>query len=228
MKYVKSCEMLCYSGYDSTFLAYGGEGSGKNYTMFGDDTNEATVGMVNRLFEHLFTNIRADAGTGKQYLVAISFVQLLHESFQDLMVPYGTRTKRTLVGEDDTIGTHLMDVTKEVVDSQSALELAYKKGMECLRAHRESKDAEAIFKESLILEIIVESNQPADGQNSYRKGRIRFVTMPGGGIGDDARLRSRSVSALNNVLGSIEEGNGDFGQVGWQRVHATRDLYLGQ
>ena len=220
--------MLCYSGYDSTFLAYGGEGSGKNYTMFGDDQNEATVGMVNRLFEHLFTNIRADAGTGKQYLVAISFVQLLHESFQDLMVPYGSRTKRTLVGEDDTIGTHLMDVTKEVVDSQSALEMAYKKGMECLRAHRESKDAEAIFKESLILEIIVESNQPADGQNSYRKGRIRFVTMPGGGIGDDARLRSRSVSALNNVLGSIEEGNGDFGQVGWQRVHATRDLYLGQ
>ena len=207
------------AGYDSTLLVYGGAGSGKNYTLFGKDQDsneqdEDSAGMVSRLFEHLFTNIRADAGTGKQYLVAITFVQLCHENFQDLLVPFGSRTKRPLVGEDEIVGTHLIDVTQEVVDSQAALELAYKKGRQCLQAHRENKGAEAILKESLILEVAVESNQPVDGQNSYCKGRVRFVKIAGGGIGDDAQQRSRSVGALHNVLASIEEGNGDFSQVG--------------
>ena len=206
------------AGYDSTFLVYGGVGSGKSYTLFGNEQDgneqdEANAGMVNRLFEHLFTNIRADAGTGKQYLVAMSFVQLSHENFQDLLVPFGSRTKRPLVGEDEIVGTHLIDVTQEVVDSQAALELTYKKGTQCLQAYRESKGTDSILQESLILEVAVESNQPVDGLNSYCKGRIRFVKMPGGGIGDEAQQRSRSVGALHNVLASIEEGNGDFSQV---------------
>ena len=76
-----------FEGFNSTILAYGSTGSGKTYTMFG---NEDNPGIIFRTINQILNNME-DNGINLLYDLQISFIEIYNESIYDL-----------LTGEDKT------------------------------------------------------------------------------------------------------------------------------
>lgn len=68
-------------GYNGTILTYGQTGTGKTYTMIGED--EERRGIIPRALEEIFTHIEQDINYC--YDVQIGFVQIYMEMLQDLL-----------------------------------------------------------------------------------------------------------------------------------------------
>ncbi len=68
-------------GYNGTIFAYGQTGTGKTYTMEGND-NERDKGIIPRSIDWIFTNIKNYAN--QHFLVRDSFVEIYNEECRDL------------------------------------------------------------------------------------------------------------------------------------------------
>lgn len=76
------------AGYNGTILAYGQTGTGKTFTMEGDQNdkwNPVKMGMIPRSFKHIFEHINSTPDT--QFLVYASFIELYKEQLRDLLSP---------------------------------------------------------------------------------------------------------------------------------------------
>jgi hypothetical protein len=108
----------CFDGYNATIFAYGQTGSGKTHTMgmgMEDNTNvpDAELGIVPRAINHIFTRLDAMkqaaahgdvSGPTDEYLIRVSFVEILREKVQDLLIdaPHEPQYNRPSVpGEDE-------------------------------------------------------------------------------------------------------------------------------
>jgi kinesin family protein 3/17 len=60
-------------GYNGTIFAYGQTGTGKTYTMEGED-NQQEKGIIPRSIDWIFSNIKSY--TNQQFLVRVSFVEI--------------------------------------------------------------------------------------------------------------------------------------------------------
>ena len=74
-------------GYNGTIFAYGQTGTGKTYTMEGND-NETDKGIIPRSIDWIFNNIKNYPA--QQFLVRVSFVEIYNEEVRDLL----SKTKR--------------------------------------------------------------------------------------------------------------------------------------
>jgi len=88
----------CFEGFDCTVFTYGARGSGKTHSMIGDFEADDEEGLMYRAIEQVFTNIKAASGTGQQFLVQFSFVQVCANQCHDLLFePTGKK------GESDKV-----------------------------------------------------------------------------------------------------------------------------
>ena len=72
-------------GYNATVFAYGQSGSGKTYTMTGDLSKKEKHGMMPQVVEHLFSQIKAQTSSSKQFKVKVSYVELYLGKSRDLL-----------------------------------------------------------------------------------------------------------------------------------------------
>ncbi|ANB13419.1 Kip1p [Sugiyamaella lignohabitans] len=91
-----------YSGMNCTVFAYGQTGTGKTYTMSGDDsTNLDTcayeAGIIPRVLFKLFADV---ASRGYDYAVTCSFVELYNEELKDLLVDEDEAPKKLRLFDD--------------------------------------------------------------------------------------------------------------------------------
>ena len=79
----------CIDGVNSTLFAYGQTGSGKTYTMVGKTDCEANLGLVPRVFDHLFTRITEKqdehAESGLTFKCKCAFLEIYNETITDLL-----------------------------------------------------------------------------------------------------------------------------------------------
>ena len=72
------------AGYNATVFAYGATGSGKTHTMMGTDSQPGiTPRAIQRLFKLISEN--SQSKTGMMFMVRMSFVELYHKDFRDLL-----------------------------------------------------------------------------------------------------------------------------------------------
>jgi len=71
-------ESVC-NGYNSTIFAYGCSGTGKTYTMFGQEND---LGVIPRACESIFRNMNKDLLT---WSIKFSFIEIYNENIRDLL-----------------------------------------------------------------------------------------------------------------------------------------------
>ena len=74
-------------GYNGTIFAYGQTGTGKTFTMQGDQKNELLKGIIPRTFEQIFNTIHGTDHT--EFLVSCTMLELYNEEVYDLLQKKG-------------------------------------------------------------------------------------------------------------------------------------------
>ncbi|KAL0717489.1 hypothetical protein Bca4012_066811 [Brassica carinata] len=110
------------SGYNTSVLSYGQNGSGKTYTMWGpagsmleDPSPKGEQGLAPRIFQMLFSEIeREKMKSDVNYQCRCSFLEIYNGQISDLI----DQTQRNLKIKDDAKnGTYVENLTAEYVDS---------------------------------------------------------------------------------------------------------------
>ncbi|VDN07186.1 unnamed protein product [Thelazia callipaeda] len=110
-------EMLdhAFEGYNVCIFAYGQTGSGKSYTMMGKPNDEAEMGIIPRLCNHLFQKIHDNLDSNLKYSVEVSYMEIYCERVRDLLNPSSGGNLR--VREHPLLGPYVDDLTKLAVCS---------------------------------------------------------------------------------------------------------------
>uniref|UniRef100_A0A158Q8M3 Kinesin-like protein unc-104 n=1 Tax=Elaeophora elaphi TaxID=1147741 RepID=A0A158Q8M3_9BILA len=110
-------EMLdhAFEGYNVCIFAYGQTGSGKSYTMMGKPNDEAEMGIIPRLCNHLFQKIHGNSDLNLKYSVEVSYMEIYCERVRDLLNPSNGGNLR--VREHPLLGPYVDDLTKLAVCS---------------------------------------------------------------------------------------------------------------
>ena len=160
-------------GYNGTIFAYGQTGTGKTYTMEGED-NQQEKGIIPRSIDWIFSNIKNY--TNQQFLVRVSFVEIYNEEVRDLLSK--VKRQKLNVREKDKV-FYLEDVTIfQTENSQQTLEIM-KKGR-VNRATGATKMNPGSSRSHSIFSIIVESSTlDENNQAHYKVGKLNLVDLAG-------------------------------------------------
>lgn len=107
-------------GYNATIFAYGAYGAGKSYTMFGNNNN--SPGIIPRAIENVFQHVNNSKREELNALfnVEISFIELYHNSYRNLLKPITDELARLEVIEDENLsGSELDDLLEKTLSSAS-------------------------------------------------------------------------------------------------------------
>ncbi|KAG7193670.1 uncharacterized protein KQ657_000355 [Scheffersomyces spartinae] len=117
--YEKSCSEIVQrfltDGYNGTVFAYGMTGSGKTYSMKG---NELDPGFVELAVNDLFNKIENETNS-KTHTVAISYLEIYNEKIIDLLNP--TNVAELKIRDDPVYGTKIIGITSPTIDSRDQL-----------------------------------------------------------------------------------------------------------
>lgn len=117
--YLRSCSPLVTSflseGFNATVFAYGMTGSGKTFSMRGDDANP---GFVRLAIDDIFAKIDMDRHS-KQYSLHINYLEIYNEKIMDLLAPSSSATAQDLKIRDDAVyGTKIIGITTQQISSK--------------------------------------------------------------------------------------------------------------
>lgn len=117
--YDRSCSHIVKSflheGYNSTLFAYGMTGSGKTYSMRGEDHDP---GFVRLAIDEIFQKI--DLDSSKKYELNASYLEIYNEKIIDLLLTGPTSTDLK-IRDDPEFGTKIVGVSSPAVLSKEHL-----------------------------------------------------------------------------------------------------------
>lgn len=208
----------CISGYNSCMFAYGQTGSGKTYTMMGEiyemdrELNE-DCGITPRIFEYLFTRIRAEEENRRdeklKYSCKCSFLEIYNEQITDLLEPSSTNLQ---LREDMKKGVYVENLTEYHVRTvgdivKLLLQGAANRKMAATCMNSESSRSHSVFT------CNIESHWEKDSMTHFRFARLNLVDLAGserqkssGAEGDrlkEAANINKSLSTLGLVIMSL-------------------------
>ena len=70
-------------GYNGTIFAYGQTGTGKTFTMEGEENPHENRGIIPRSFEQIFYAVEQNVNT--EFLIRVSFLEIYNEEIHDLL-----------------------------------------------------------------------------------------------------------------------------------------------
>ncbi|PVH16884.1 uncharacterized protein CXQ87_004441 [Candidozyma duobushaemuli] len=122
--YNRSCAHLVnkflHEGYNSTLFAYGMTGSGKTYSMRGDDHDP---GFVRLAIDDIFTKIDSP-NSGCSYALSVTYLEIYNEKIVDLLANGGTAMgshAELKIRDDPDYGVKIMGVCSPTVSSKQSL-----------------------------------------------------------------------------------------------------------
>ncbi|CAG9772397.1 unnamed protein product [Ceutorhynchus assimilis] len=97
-------------GYNGTIFAYGQSGTGKTFTIFGDNQSK---GIIPNVFLHIFKQISLAKETSS-YLVTVTFMEIYNEQIRDLL---NNNKKKLEIRERADLGVYVKHLTGINVES---------------------------------------------------------------------------------------------------------------
>ena len=193
-------------GYNGTIFAYGQSGSGKTYTMYGNDIQDnENKGLIPRIVEDIFTYVEnADQNISFQF--KLSFLQIYKEVIYDLL----TGEKNLHIKENPTRGIYVEGLSEVYLSSIEDF-LNYAIIAESNRKVGETKLNQTSSRSHSIM--IMEITQSFKKENLLKKGILNLVDLAGsekvsktGAIGEtleEAKKINLSLSSLGNVIHAL-------------------------
>uniref|UniRef100_F6HE33 Kinesin motor domain-containing protein n=1 Tax=Vitis vinifera TaxID=29760 RepID=F6HE33_VITVI len=206
----------CISGYNSCMFAYGQTGSGKTYTMMGEiyemdrELNE-DCGITPRIFEYLFTRIRAEEENRRdeklKYSCKCSFLEIYNEQITDLLEPSSTNLQ---LREDMKKGVYVENLTEYHVRTvgdivKLLLQGAANRKMAATCMNSESSRSHSVFT------CNIESHWGKDSMTHFRFARLNLVDLAGSerqkssGAEGDRLKEAANINKSLSTLGSASE-----------------------
>lgn len=194
------------SGYNGTIFAYGQSGSGKTFTMYGNEIHdEALKGLIPRIVEQIFDFVnRSDYNV--QFQFKLSVLQIYKEVIYDLL----TGEKDLKIKENPAKGIYVDGLTEvclvTVDDFMYYADLAQNNRIVSgTKLNQYSSRSHSI--------MILEVQQTFTNDNITKKGTLNLVDLAGsekisktGAVGEtleEAKKINLSLSALGNVIHAL-------------------------
>ncbi|KAI9911815.1 hypothetical protein PsorP6_009654 [Peronosclerospora sorghi] len=218
----------CLEGYNGTIFAYGQTGSGKTYTMQGPDdvidtearrlTDQqlALRGLVPRVFDYLFENVRAtDPTKHVEHTFTCSFLEIYNERVYDLLDGSAGKDAAGLqLRENGRKGVHVEGLIESVVTNPKKAAELMTVGAQNRRVGQTSMNRESSRSHSVFILQLQSKEMSRDG-TKIRTSRFNLVDLAGSerqrstdAAGErlkEAGNINRSLSALGNVILGLSE-----------------------
>ena len=197
-------------GYNGTIFAYGQSGSGKTFTMYGNNVeNEETKGLIPRIIENIFDFVE-NSNENISFEIKMSVMQIYKEVIYDLL----TGTKDLKIKENPSRGIFVENLS-EVYLSNLEDFLNYNEIAQNNRKVGETKLNQTSSRSHSIM--IIEITQTFKKENLIKKGTLNLVDLAGsekisktGAVGEtleEAKKINLSLSALGNVIHALTSIN---------------------
>ena len=160
-------------GYNGTIFAYGQTGTGKTYTMEGND-NETDKGIIPRSIDWIFNNIKNYPA--QQFLVRVSFVEIYNEEVRDLL----SKVKRQKLNVREKDKVFYVENVTIIQAENSKMTLDIMKAGRVNRATGATKMNPGSSRSHSIFSITVESSTTDEaGEAHYKVGKLNLVDLAG-------------------------------------------------
>jgi len=208
-------------GFHTTVFAYGCTGSGKTYTIMGDNDGKDSKeceGIVPRAVDRLFLELSSRPNSTS--MVFITYVELYNNVFYDLLAspdqPQQKIEVRESISSDSGRGVFLSSVHRQSVTTPSEVKKLVQEGSD-RRATRGTDVNERSSRSHAILTIEIESLEEEDQYlnnnnnvaNKIKMGKIHLVDLAGServqmsGVEGDALAETGAINASLSALGDV-------------------------
>ncbi|CAD5215506.1 unnamed protein product [Bursaphelenchus okinawaensis] len=197
-------------GYNGTIFAYGQTGTGKTYTMSGEDKNPEERGIIPNSFAHIFDHI-SKSSHDKTFLVRVSYLEIYNEEIRDLLAKnqnhHGLEVK-----ERPDIGVFVKNLSNVTVSSADHMFKIMQFGnlnrhIGATNMNQQSSRSHALFT------VTIECSNNINGHQHLTQGKLHLVDLAGserqsktGASGDRLKEASKinlSLSTLGNVISAL-------------------------
>jgi hypothetical protein len=197
-------ESVC-NGYNATIFAYGSSGTGKSFSMFGnEDGNEKQKGIIPRSCQTIFKNISKDM---IETTVKCSFIEIYREHIRDLL----NRTNDDLHIRQHEKGVYIQGLTEKIVYNPEEILHSISDGT--LQRTVSSTSINNVSSRSHSVLTITITQTGLDGSQIISK--LNLVDLAGsenvgrseaqGTTLSEAQTINKSLSALGNVINALTE-----------------------
>ncbi|CAN8268973.1 unnamed protein product [Cochlearia groenlandica] len=210
------------SGYNTSVLSYGQNGSGKTYTMWGPagsmleyPTPKGEQGLAPRVFQMLFSEIEREmmklGGKEVNYQCRCSFLEIYNGQISDLI----DQTQRKLKIKDDVKnGIYVENLTEAYVESYEDVSQILMKGLSSRKVGATSTSFQS-SRSHVIFSFVVESWSKGASSSSFnttRTSRINLVDLAGAGTNErdatkhcveEEKFLKKSLSELGHVVDAL-------------------------
>lgn len=184
-------------GYNGTIFAYGSTGSGKTFTMMGDNDHPGVTPLA---VSHIFEHIQQD--TSREYVVGLSYFEIYNETIKDLLRPNSERSKNIKFSQQ--LATSYEDVMRSI------------QGAEENRATGSTSMNEHSSRSHAIIRIALESKSATNSNGSTLRSVLNLIDLAGSECQKDTNAEgsrqreasniNRSLLALSNIISALQNG----------------------
>ncbi|EDK31531.2 kinesin motor catalytic domain protein (macronuclear) [Tetrahymena thermophila SB210] len=196
--YSQTCRHLIkpvIQGFNATVFAYGPTGTGKTYTMLG---NQDTPGLCTLTIQDIFQFIKKDSDN--EYQVTITYVEIYNETIRDLLVPHSTYLE---LRDDPLKGITIAGVTESKAESvEQVMNLLFlgnkRRTTEATNANQTSSRSHAVF------QVTVNSrSRTKNTEQENLQGKLSLIDLAGserGTVTENRGIRLREGAKINQSL----------------------------
>lgn len=184
-------------GFNGTVFAFGMTGSGKTYTMMGQQSDP---GIIPQSFAHIFASIHEH---DEEVEVRLSYMELYCERLRDLLQPH-SGDQNLQIREDAQVGVFVPNATTQTVttweECQRVLDIGQShRAMTATKMNEESSRSHAVLMAKIKVGNTAAKLFLVDLAGSERVGKSGVT---GQGL-DEAKAINLSLSALGNCIKAL-------------------------
>lgn len=212
-------------GFNGTIFAYGATGSGKTYTMVGEDENP---GIMVRALKDLFKEVDHHREL-KLYEVTMSYLEIYNENIRDLLMPSAGHLEL----REDARGNHqVVGLTQITINSSEQVMDLLTKGNKRRTQEPTGANKTSSRSHAVLMVLVKRKSQAHEHVQQVRTGRLFMVDLAGSEraaqtqntgkrLVEGAHI-NKSLLALGNCINALAERN--VGYVNFRDSKLTRLL----
>ncbi|CAG9759578.1 unnamed protein product [Ceutorhynchus assimilis] len=200
-----------FEGYNATIFAYGQTGTGKTFTMTGNDKDPELKGIIPNTFIHIFQKI-ANSTEDRSFVVKVMYLEIYNEEVRDLLGK--DPNKQLQIRERQDIGIYVKDLTGYTVEDGETMHQLMERGNKN-RITRATNMNDYSSRSHAVFTIVVETRHKE--RNQTTTGKLNLVDLAGservaktGVIGIGLRESgniNQSLLTLGNVIQALVENS---------------------
>eukprot|EP00325_Prymnesiales_sp_UTEX-LB-985_P008239 CAMPEP_0174711714 /NCGR_PEP_ID=MMETSP1094-20130205/12950_1 /TAXON_ID=156173 /ORGANISM="Chrysochromulina brevifilum, Strain UTEX LB 985" /LENGTH=208 /DNA_ID=CAMNT_0015910687 /DNA_START=175 /DNA_END=798 /DNA_ORIENTATION=+ len=182
--------------------------------MEGVNHNEELKGIIPRAFAQIFEMIETQGGSGKEFLVRASYLEIYNEEIRDLLSK--NASNRLELKENPDSGVYVRDLTSYVVKSTRECDKLRDFGAKNRHVGATAMNQDSSRSHSIYTITVEQCETREDGTPAIRMGKLNLVDLAGSerqsktqASGDrlkEATKINLSLSALGNCISALVDG----------------------